>query len=201
MRTRLIRPAFWTDFRMADLSDSARLTFIGLWCLAVDAGYFEYEPREIAAELYRYRPTKQRERQVADHLQRLVDDGRVKHLDCGRHAVIPSLPDHRIKGGQQLFTIQKEHESRCPTSKPVALRSPTSDSVSVSGSVSVSETFSGSVSVAPAGAAKNGSKTHETDEERLARYRSYIGDKSKSADIREAAAKEVELIESRMAVH
>jgi hypothetical protein len=54
---------------------------------------------------------------------------------------------------------------------------------------------------APAGAAKNGSKTPETDAERLARYRSYIGDKSKSADIREAAAKEVELIESRMAVH
>jgi hypothetical protein len=54
---------------------------------------------------------------------------------------------------------------------------------------------------APLRTSENGSKTPETDAERLARYRSYIGDKSKSADIREAAAKEVELIESRMAVH
>lgn len=47
---------------------------------------------------------------------------------------------------------------------------------------------------APAGAARNGSKT-ETDEERLARYRSLRDDPSRSADMRSAADDEVKRLE------
>lgn len=47
----------------------------------------------------------------------------------------------------------------------------------------------------PAGAKKNGSNDQETDEERLARYRSLMVDESRSADIRRAAQDEVERLE------
>ena len=142
MRTRLIRPGYWADSRMADLPDGVRLTYMGLWCLADDAGYFDANAREIAAELYRYRSAKARERQVAEHLNRLADVGCFRRLPCGRHGLIPTIPQHRIKGGQQLFTVQKEHDLGCPTHSDVGLRSATEESVSLS----VTDTSSGSLS-------------------------------------------------------
>lgn len=52
MRIRTIKPQFWTDIKIQKRSLSARLTFIGLWNFADDAGYFQAEPRLIKAALY-----------------------------------------------------------------------------------------------------------------------------------------------------
>jgi hypothetical protein len=146
-RTRLIRPEFFADELMAQLSVSTRLLYIGLWTLCDDAGYFELEPRQIAAELLRYEGPAKRDRLVATALDDLVAKRRVKLLECGEHAVVPTIPDHRIKGGEALYTIRKRHERRCTTEPSGGLHSPdlrrtpsgyVPDSVSDSESVSVS---------------------------------------------------------------
>jgi hypothetical protein len=145
VRTRLIRPEFFTDEKMAELSVQTRLVYVGLWCLTDDAGFFELSPRAIAVTLFPYDAL--RESMVDLGLEELKAAERVKPLACGVHAVIPTIPEHRIKGGEQLFTIRKRHERRClaPLRSPtdsVELHSPTSGYVPVSVSDSVSDSLS-----------------------------------------------------------
>ena len=52
MRIRTIKPSFWTDIKMSQLSEAARLTYIGLWCYADDDGVFAADPRLVKAALY-----------------------------------------------------------------------------------------------------------------------------------------------------
>lgn len=153
MRTRLIRPTFWADATVAALPVPARLTFMGLWGMADDDGYFDWRPSEIAAELYRYAPPAARTRSVEDHLARLVipgegeEVGPVQRLECGRHGRIPSMPKHRIQSGRHTFPTREQHLSTC-----VAGRVLPRPSVSRSESETESETGRsrfGSVSGAP----------------------------------------------------
>lgn len=53
-RARNIKPAFFTDDRLADASPTARLLFIGLWTLADFRGNLEYRPRQIKVHLFPY---------------------------------------------------------------------------------------------------------------------------------------------------
>lgn len=144
-RVRLIRPSFFADERMAALTDRVRLFYIGLWTLTDDAGFFEWMPSEIGAELYRYLPNGRRTKLVTDALDVLKGNGRVVHLDCLEHGLVPTIPEHRIKGGEQSFTLRKRHELRCLRESDVVLRSPTS--AYVSDSVSVSHSGSSPVSL------------------------------------------------------
>ena len=141
MRVRVVRPEFWSDSKMAALPIPVRMTYIGLWQIADDAGYLEWDAKAIAAELYRYESPRRRETMVVDHLDRLLEASRIRLLPCRRHAVIPSLPQHRIKGGVLLFTVQKKHDFGCATSGSVDILSATSGSVSDS----VSDSDSGSL--------------------------------------------------------
>lgn len=102
---------------MASLPPNVRLTFMGLWGLADDDGYFEWKPGEIAAELYRYANTHSRERQVEAHLAALVGAGPVKLLECGVHGVIPSMPNHRIQSGRHTFGTAEKHRGTCLTGR------------------------------------------------------------------------------------
>jgi hypothetical protein len=119
MRTRLVRPEFWADEKMAGLQPATRLFYIGLWALADDAGYFDWTVRGIAAELYRYEAPAQRERKVRGYLETLAKVGRIRLLPCNTHGLVPTLPDHRIKGGEQLFTIKRRHDAKCDGIEPV----------------------------------------------------------------------------------
>lgn len=141
MRTRLIRPEFWADSRMADFPEGTRLTYIGLWCLADDDGYLAWSVRDIAAELFRYDSPRRRERRVEQHLAVIVASERVRVLDCGIHAIIPSLPRHRVKGGNLSDQHHRSHTSTC--SVHTSTDKYPSVLVSVSGSSSVSDTGSG----------------------------------------------------------
>jgi hypothetical protein len=137
VRTRLLRPEFWADAKMADLPESARLTYMGLWGLADDDGYLVWQPRDIAAELYRFETPRRRETKVERNLAVLVEAGRVVVLPCGRHALIPSLPRHRVKGGNTSDQHHKAHTSTCSvhtgTYKSASVLVSVSESVSVSG--------------------------------------------------------------------
>jgi len=50
-KIRTIRPEFWTDEKVVELSYAARLVFIGLWNLADDFGLMEYSPKRIKMQI------------------------------------------------------------------------------------------------------------------------------------------------------
>jgi hypothetical protein len=114
MRIRQVKPSFFKDARMAELPAPVRLTYIGLWMLADDAGYYRWDVAEAGLELYGYESRTKRERDVAKHLEALVKAGRVTDLGCG-HVLIPTLTDHQRFGGptKRVTTYQREHAD-CP---------------------------------------------------------------------------------------
>jgi len=153
---------------MAALPPEVRLTYMGLWCLADDAGYFEWEPVQLAAQLYVHAMPDARLEAVSRHLDALLEASRIRRLECGVHGLVPTLPDYRIKGGEQLYTVKKRHDKRCPAaSPPRKLRSTTepyasesvSDSVSVSSSARAREESPGEEAWAALGA-QFGSRQH-----------------------------------------
>ena len=139
MRARLVRPEFWHDAKMADLPLPTRLTYIGLWCISDDSGYFAWNPREIGADLYPHMSAGRRDRQVGGDLDRLVAAGRVVILSCQRHAFIPTLETHRIVGGNRSDRVKRAHFTESTTASYQEPPLSTTKARSVSGSGCISE--------------------------------------------------------------
>lgn len=122
MRIRSVKPEFWSDEAIADLSDGAKLVFVGTWNLADDSGLLRWKVRSIAAELFRYERPDRREKKVARALDELVEAGMLRVLECGLHAFVPNLTKHqRIAGREdkQVHTYRREHEAKCvPAASP-----------------------------------------------------------------------------------
>lgn len=110
MRIRQVKPAFWTDARVAALPAPARLFYIGLWMQADDAGWLRWDASQIANELYGYESRRKRERDVETFLAMLVTAERVVVHPCG-HVEIPKLTVHQhlSVGSKQVRTIVREH--------------------------------------------------------------------------------------------
>lgn len=53
-RSRNIKPAFFLNEELAEISPEGRLLFIGLWCLADREGRLEDRPKKIKAEIFPY---------------------------------------------------------------------------------------------------------------------------------------------------
>ena len=51
-RIRTIKPEFWSSPGVAKMSPLARLTFIGMWNWADDAGRGTYNPRELMGFIF-----------------------------------------------------------------------------------------------------------------------------------------------------
>lgn len=51
-RIRTIKPDFWTDEKVVELSAFARLLFIGLWNFADDDGRMAYSPKKIKMQIF-----------------------------------------------------------------------------------------------------------------------------------------------------
>lgn len=51
-RIRTIKPEFWTDERIVELSAFARLLFIGLWNFCDDDGRMVYSPKRIKLQIF-----------------------------------------------------------------------------------------------------------------------------------------------------
>lgn len=58
MRTRDLKPDFWTDERVVGISDAAKLLFQGLWCLADREGRLEDKPVPIGFKVRPWDPQK-----------------------------------------------------------------------------------------------------------------------------------------------
>jgi hypothetical protein len=118
MRIRQVKPAFWTDAKVAALPPAVRLFYIGLWMEADDAGWFRWDLSQIANELYGYESRKKREREVSAYVDLLVKSERVVIHPCG-HAEIPRLTDHQhlSVSTKQVKTFLREHAA-CNASPP-----------------------------------------------------------------------------------
>lgn len=51
-RIRTIKPEFWTDEKIVELSPWARLFYIGLWNFADDNGVVEYKPKQLKMRIF-----------------------------------------------------------------------------------------------------------------------------------------------------
>lgn len=119
MRIRQVRPEFFSDPVVGRLSPDARLTYIGLWCIADDAGWLDWDPEHIAAMLSPYESVRVRTARMEKAAEALVASGRVILHDCG-HAQIPTLQAHQRIGGNKSFLTRDRHESiHVRTSTPV----------------------------------------------------------------------------------
>ena len=111
MRIRQVRPEFWSDETLAALPDPVRLFYIGLWGVADDAGWLEWQPRRIGALLYPYRAAHRRESDITAWAAKLVTSGRMELLDCGC-AFIPTLRRHQRISGTRAVTYADRHFSK-----------------------------------------------------------------------------------------
>ena len=105
-----MKPAFWSDAKVAELSERARLFYIGLWMIADDAGWLRWDAVEVSRDLYGYESRTKRERRVEAMWSELVNCGRVLVYPCG-HAQIPTMPGHQRLAGatKQVITVLNEH--------------------------------------------------------------------------------------------
>lgn len=115
MRIRQVKPEFWRDATLGDLSDTDRLIYIGLWMEADDTGWFRWNIVEIATDLYPMQPRQARERRVAASLDRLLQAGRITREPCG-HGIVPKLTQHQRLASpeKQVRTVQREHNGCIP---------------------------------------------------------------------------------------
>lgn len=108
MRIRQIRPEFFTDPVTAHLTPAVRLTYIGLWCVADDAGWLAWDVPHIGALLYPYKSVRAREAAILQAGEALVATRRLHIHGCGC-AVIPTLETHQKIGGTRSFPARDKH--------------------------------------------------------------------------------------------
>lgn len=115
MRIRQVKPAFWTDGKTGRLPAATRLFYIGCWMLADDAGWFDWSPAEIGAELYPFEGAASRERRIAAMGEELDRIGCIVVYTCG-HAEVPHLVEHQRLAGptKRVDSTQKRHLNGCP---------------------------------------------------------------------------------------
>ena len=122
MRIRQIRPEFFTDPVTAHLSPAVQVTYIGLWCVADDAGWLVWDVPQLGALLSPYKSVRVRERAIEQAGAVLVEAGRLVLKECGC-AHIPTLTDHQRIGGNKSFPVRDAH--RVHTSTDVYARNVT----------------------------------------------------------------------------
>jgi hypothetical protein len=110
MRIRQVKPSFFTDGTMAGVSYAARLFYIGLWCVADDAGWLRWDPMEIGALLYPYDPPRRRLAHIQTWITELVDTERVVLLDCGCAHVRHLEKHQKHAGGNRSYTAREAHD-------------------------------------------------------------------------------------------
>lgn len=170
MRIRQVKPAFWSDERIADWTPACRLFYIGLWMQADDTGWLRWDTPRMAAELYPFDGRAKRERDVAAFADRIEATGRLLRYPCG-HAFIPRLVDHQrlSVSTKQVKTFQKEHDA-CMKSPAGTRGDPTDTRVSPPGIGNGTGTVLGTVRdgtdvvTAPAREVSRGAEPTEFDE-------------------------------------
>lgn len=134
MRIRQIKPGWWLDKTLRrELSADAREFYIGLWMLADDAGWIDWDVERVAAELYPFGvspggllggdPIEARESSVRSWTAQLVslcpEDPHLVLEPCG-HARLPKLASHQKLGGRPVYTVRDRHARECAPMRAAA---------------------------------------------------------------------------------
>lgn len=110
-----LKREYFSDFEFqTELNAEQREAYMGLWQLADDAGWLEWQPEQIAAHVYRFAG-----RAGVDLLEaaaaRLKETGRLRVLACG-HAHLPRGEGHarpgRPSNNQDTFDNHKKHSGK-----------------------------------------------------------------------------------------
>lgn len=110
MRIRQVRPEFFSDALVSRLPVDVRLTYIGLWCVADDAGWLQWSVADLGAQLYPYESGRVRERRLERAGELLVGSKRlVMYPTCGC-ARIPTLSANQKIGGNRSYTQRDKHD-------------------------------------------------------------------------------------------
>ena len=119
LRIRQIKGDWWLDKALQTrLTADQREFYVGLWMVADDEGWIDWDPVRIGAELYPFRTPARRERQIvewAEILEKL--DPKAPHLvrkPCG-HAVVPKMSGHQrlAADAKRVRSVFKKH-LECP---------------------------------------------------------------------------------------
>lgn len=108
---RTIHEAFWRDKRLAKMADSTRLIFVGIWMLADDAGWIDWDIGEMAAQLFPWMNVKPREEKLDKATAVLITEGRIVIHNCG-HAEVPKLHIYQ-RPGRPYYAVRDLHRTRC----------------------------------------------------------------------------------------
>jgi hypothetical protein len=103
-RIRSVKPEFWVDDQMVELSFVARLLFIGLWNFVDDDGLIEYKPKRIKMQVF---PSDKVS--IEKELDSLISSGRLQVIESDqgpllrvinwdRHQVINHKTNTRFTG-------------------------------------------------------------------------------------------------------
>jgi hypothetical protein len=120
MRIRQIRPEFFTDPVTGHLEPAVQVAYIGLWCVADDAGWIDWDADQVAAMLYPYKSIRVRTRVLKLAVESLSDANRLVFFDCGC-AWIPNLANHQRIGGNKSFTARDRHQVHTRMDRPKRL--------------------------------------------------------------------------------
>lgn len=103
MKIRSLRPAFFADTKMAQLTPYARILYMGLWCIADDEGRGRYLPKQIEGEVF---PHEQVD--IRGFLGELITAGRIVVYEAGGEPYfhIPTFLTH--------LTVNRRFPSQLP---------------------------------------------------------------------------------------
>lgn len=104
-----MRPEFFTDPVTGHLPPAVQVTYIGLWLVADDAGWLDWDVPQIGAVLYPYKSVRARETALLRAAAALAAAGRLIVMECGC-ARIPTLAVHQKIGGNKSFTAYERHQ-------------------------------------------------------------------------------------------
>jgi hypothetical protein len=132
-RIRTLKPDFWRNIKIGNLSDFAKLLAIALLNIADDDGYFEADARLIRGDVFPFEMDYQR---ITVALRELSEIGYCeirKHSTKGEVGHIPAFKSHQVINKptksrlQSLFdsACEKHEETQCFASKNEDSRSPT----------------------------------------------------------------------------
>lgn len=106
MRTRLVKPGFFTSETLGELPALTRLLFVGLWCLADKEGRLLDRPRQIKAQILPYE-----EYDVSAALDALQAAGHIKRYEADSLQIIEVV---NFKKHQTLTSWEKKETEALP---------------------------------------------------------------------------------------
>jgi len=114
MRIRHVRPAFFTDHFTGTMPADVALTYVGLWCVADDAGWLRWDVQQLGVEIWPWRTVRAREALVERTGTVLTEASKLVIHPCGC-AFLPTFADHQKVGGTPSYAVRKEHLTHTQT--------------------------------------------------------------------------------------